>query len=97
MKKECNKCCGTGIVDTCKHVMGGICFSCNGTGIKHTKKRTKITSIIYIVSSGRTTYRPFKTECEAVEFSKKVECMHLEPIKITKKESIRYEFKKVVA
>jgi DnaJ-class molecular chaperone len=43
--KLCDKCNGTGYIGRYKHIEGGVCFDCQGTGIRkpYYKTRDKIT------------------------------------------------------
>ena len=46
---ECKKCCGTGKVQF-KHVMGGVCFHCNGLGkVRKTKRVTTLKTIYHVI------------------------------------------------
>jgi DnaJ-class molecular chaperone len=38
---QCDRCAGEGKI-WFSTLMGGVCFSCNGTGLKHTQKRTTV-------------------------------------------------------
>lgn len=96
-KLDCNKCGGEGNLFMFSHVKGGVCFSCKGTGKKHTKKRIKIISTVYAVSCEEVNYKPFKTEKEALEFSEEVQEMHLEKVTVLKKETYTYKFELVAA
>lgn len=96
--KKCNKCCGTGELFVFNHVKGGVCFSCNGTGVKHTQKRTKVTfTVFYVECKGESVKYPYMTESEANDLVSDVECMHLSPVEVVKHESFKYEFKRVAA
>jgi hypothetical protein len=97
MKNECNKCCGTGILLDCKHVMGGVCFSCGGTGVRHTRKRAKVVTDCFTVECEGVNYPSFKTESEALEFADDVKCMHLEAVKVIKKQTFTYKFDTAIA
>jgi len=96
-KLDCNKCGGEGVLFMFSHVKSGVCFSCKGTGIKHKQKRTKVLFDVWVVSSEGHSYPDQKTEVEAMQLACDVECMHLEEIAITKKQSYTYKFETVAA
>lgn len=95
MKYECPKCCGTGVLLDCKHVKSGVCFACNGTGIRHRVKNTKVTKQVWIVECEGTTYPPFDNEVDAKAFADEVACMHLEPPVVKSKETFSYKQSRV--
>ena len=78
---ECNKCAGTGKVFGCEHVMGGVCFSCNGRGIKRKQTYTKVEKTMWLVTCEGIDYPLQKSEEEARQLARDVTCMHLEPVK----------------
>tara|TARA_R100000657_G_C4584831_1_gene45696 strand:- start:111 stop:413 length:303 start_codon:yes stop_codon:yes gene_type:complete len=87
---ECKKCGGTGIVPGCKHVLGGTCFSCNGTGKKRRVTKTKVVSQCWQVScpaEGFTYPTLHKTEGEAQAFATQVAGMHLNPVEVSARET----------
>ncbi len=94
---ECRKCCGTGKIFGCAHIKAGICFSCNGTGTKHRKTRTKVFRDVWLVTSEGVDYPLQNSESAAIDLAESVECMHLEPIKIIPKQVYSYKFVRVVA
>jgi len=48
VKVECMKCSGTGYIRAFNHVMGGVCFSCEGKGYKMMKSIPKPTKSYYV-------------------------------------------------
>lgn len=40
-KVECSKCSGKGNISAFGHVLGGVCFSCNGVGYKVLKNKPR--------------------------------------------------------
>lgn len=89
---ECKKCGGTGIVLGCKHVLGGTCFSCNGTGKKRRVKKTKVVSQVWQVScpaEGFVYDLLHKTQEEAQGFASQVAEMHLHPVVVTPRETYK--------
>jgi len=94
--KECNKCGGEGKLFNFSHIKSGVCFSCNGTGIKHKVKRTKIYSDVWVVSCEGTEWRKL-TEASANDFAEKVSPMFLEAPVITKKQTYTIKTSKVLA
>lgn len=96
-KKQCQKCSGKGVIFTFSHVKGGVCFSCNGTGIKTVMKRKKVTFMTHRVSCEGTDYGFINDESEANELASQVQPMHLDAVKVECVESYTYEFTKVAA
>jgi len=94
--KECNKCGGEGKLFNFSHIKSGICFSCNGTGIKHKVKRTKIYSDVWVVSCEGTEWRKL-TESSAIDFAEEVSPMFLDIPVITKKQTYTIKTSKVLA
>jgi hypothetical protein len=94
--KECNKCGGEGKLFNCSHIKSGVCFSCNGTGIKHKVKRTKIYSDVWVVSCEGTEWRKL-TEASANDFAEEVSMMFLEAPEITKKQTYTIKTSRVLA
>ena len=94
--KECNKCGGEGELFNFAHIKSGVCFSCNGTGIKHKVKRTKIYSDVWVVSCEGTEWREL-TEASANNFAEEVSIMFLETPVITKKQTYTIKTSKVLA
>jgi DnaJ-class molecular chaperone len=100
--KECNKCGGEGKLFNFSHIMSGVCFSCNGTGIKHKVKRTKIYRDIWVVSCEGTEYRYCNqyrelTEASAIDLAQDVAPMFFEAPVITKKQTYTIKTSKVLA
>lgn len=95
LTSNCNKCCGTGKVFGCDHVKSGVCFSCNGTGIKHKQKRIKVMKNAWLVTSEGFEYPLVYSEDEANSLADEVACMHLEPVQVIPKETYTYRFEKV--
>lgn len=94
--KECNKCGGKGELFNFSHIKSGVCFSCNGTGIKHSVKRTKIYSDVWVVSCEGTEWVK-STESSAIAFSDEVSPMFLDIPVITKKQTYTVSHTKVLA
>ena len=97
---ECNKCGGTGTLFNFSHVKAGVCFSCNGTGIKHKLTRTKVIAEYWQVKceAESCTYDvKHSTFVDAEIFANQVSEMHLSPLTISKVKGFTYEFKKSVA
>ena len=94
--KECNKCGGKGELFNFSHIKSGVCFSCNGTGIKHNVKRTKIYSNVWVVSCEGTEWSKL-TEASANDFAEEVSPMFLETPVITKKQTYTIKTSKVLA
>ena len=94
--KVCNKCGGDGELFNFSHIKAGVCFSCNGTGIKHRVTRTKVYSDVWIVSCEGTEWRQ-PTEVAAIAFATEVACMFLDAPLITKKQTYTLKTSKVVA
>ena len=63
---DCKKCCGTGEVQY-KHVLGGRCFKCNGTGKVVKTKRIKTTEIRFIVTPPPCFNKEFKETYNTIE------------------------------
>ena len=89
---ECKKCGGSGVVLGCKHVLGGTCFSCNGTGKKRRVKKTKVVSQFWQVScpaEGFVYPTLHKTQGEAQAFASQVAEMHLHPVSVSARETYK--------
>jgi hypothetical protein len=50
VKVTCGKCNGIGRIDVYSHVLGGVCFSCDGRGHREVKRVSK-PSVRYLVSA----------------------------------------------
>ena len=87
MRQDCGKCSGKGRIFSVSHVKGGVCFACNGTGERHTVRRTKVYADKWTVSCEGTTYRPFDNQADANTFADDVAAMHLEPVQVEKSQT----------
>jgi hypothetical protein len=101
--KECNKCGGEGKLFNFSHVKSGVCFSCNGTGIKHKVKRTKIYSDIWVVTceGAEWRYAPHGvrdlTEETANQLAAEVAPMFFDTPVVTKKQTYTIQTSHVLA
>ena len=99
--KECNKCGGEGKLFNFSHIMSGVCFSCNGTGIKHKVKRTKVYRDIWVVVCEGTEYRYGNryelTEASAIELAESVSELFSDTPVVLKKQTYTIKTSKVLA
>ena len=97
MSKACSKCNGEGKLWYHSNVKGGVCFSCNGTGIHHKTIRVKIPTTLHYVVGAADEKMLANSKQEAQDLMVEYQECWGEPATYQPKSSFTYQTTKVVA